>query len=114
MGEISADTGLDKSNWDFHISPDLGYTDADGMEYGFYYAIDLVTDLAALILESKMSGGFNFKELFNDANRGRLIRISTTPEEDQSNEPCPSGVLCQPSQLRPTRDGSSFIPKQVI
>lgn len=52
LSEIFADTGLDKLNWDFHKTElELGYTNPDGLEYPFYYAIDVVTDLVALMLE---------------------------------------------------------------
>jgi len=84
LAEIFADTGLDKLNGNFHTSPGLGYTDSEGMEHAFYYAIDLVTDLAALILESRRSGGFNLKDLFDGEERDRFVRITTTPEEDQA------------------------------
>ena len=59
LSEIFNDTGLSKLNWNFHISPNLEYIDSEGQCHEFYYAIDLATDLAALILESKKSGGFN-------------------------------------------------------
>lgn len=57
LSEIFADTGLDKLNWDFHKTElELGYTNPDGLEYPFYYAIDVVTDLVALMLECKING----------------------------------------------------------
>jgi len=84
LAEIFADTGLDQLNWDFHISPSLEYTDSDGREHEFYYAINLVTDLAALMLESKRSGGFNLRDLFDNEERDCFVRITTTPEEDQA------------------------------
>ena len=83
LSEIFTDIGLDKLNWDFHTSPELEYTDTDNMEHEFYYAINVVTDLAALILESKISGGFNLKELFDDEEKDRRICIITTPKEDE-------------------------------
>lgn len=84
LSEIFSDTGLGKLNWDFHTSPDLEYTDSEGECHEFYYAIDLATDLAALILESKKSGGFNLKDLFDEENRDLFVKITTTPEEDQA------------------------------
>lgn len=84
LSEIFHDTGLSKLNWNFHISPNLEYIDPDGQSHEFYYAIDLVTDLAALILESKKSGGFHIKDLFDEEKRDRFIKITTTPEEDQA------------------------------
>lgn len=84
LSEIFADTGLDRLEGNFQTSHDLGYTDPDGREYDFYYAIDMVTDLAALLLESKKSGGFHIKDLFDDEERERFICITATPEEDQA------------------------------
>lgn len=84
LSEIFSDTGLSKLNWNFHTSPDLEYIDSEGRCYEFYYAINLVTDLAALILESKKSGGFNIKNLFDEENRDLFVKITTTPEDDQA------------------------------
>ena len=84
LSEIFNDTGLSKLNWNFHISPNLEYIDSEGQCHEFYYAIDLATDLAALILESKKSGGFNIKNLFDGEKRDRFVKIITTPEEDQA------------------------------
>lgn len=58
LSEIFSDTGLSKLSWNFRTSSNLEYIDSQGKCHDFYYAIDLVTDLAALILESKKSGGF--------------------------------------------------------
>ena len=84
LSEIFNDTGFSKLNWNFHISPNLEYIDSEGQCHEFYYAIDLATDLAALILESKKSGGFNIKNLFDGEKRDRFVKIITTPEEDQA------------------------------
>ncbi|MCM1373743.1 MAG: imm68 putative immunity domain-containing protein [Muribaculum sp.] len=84
LNEIFLDTGLDKLNWSFRTSPDLEYTDSEGGCHEFYYAIDLITDLAALILESKKSGGFNLRDLFDEESRDLFVKITTTPEEDQA------------------------------
>ena len=63
LSEIFNDTGLSKLNWNFNISPNLEYIDSEGQCHEFYYAIDLPQRdlIAALILESKKSGGFNIK-----------------------------------------------------
>lgn len=84
LNEIFHDTGLSKLNWNFHTSSNLEYMDSEGQCYEFYYAIDLVTDLAALILESKKSGGFHIKNLFPGEERDRFVKITTTQEEDQA------------------------------
>ena len=84
LSEIFNDIGLSKLNWNFRTSPGLEYTDAEGTCCDFYYAIDLITDLAALILESKKSGGFNIKDLFDGESRELFVKIITTPEENQA------------------------------
>ncbi len=81
LSEIFADTGLDKLNWDFRKTElELGYTNPDGLEYPFYYAIDVVTDLAALMLECKINDGVSLMQLLNE-EEGSVVRISSTPEE---------------------------------
>lgn len=80
LSEIFADTGLNKLNWDFRTSLDLGYIDPEGREYPFYYAIDLVTDLAALMLECSIEGSVSLGELSDNEN-GNTVRITFTEEE---------------------------------
>ena len=81
LSEIFADTGLDKLNWDFRKTElELGYTNPDGLEYPFYYAIDGVKDLAALMLECKINDGVSLMQLLNE-EEGSVVRISSTPEE---------------------------------
>lgn len=79
--EIFADTGLDKLNWDFHkTEPGLAYKGHDGREHEFCYAIDVVTDLAALMLECSVNGSVSLGELLDDGN-GDIVRITLTEEE---------------------------------
>jgi len=80
LDEIFADTGLDKMNWDFHSSPNLGYTDSESREHDFYYAIDLITDLAALLLECSVNGSVSLRELLDDED-GDNVRITFTEVE---------------------------------
>ena len=80
LGEIFADTGLDKLNWDFHTTPGLGYVDSQGMEHEFYYAIDLITDLAALMLECSVNGAVVLGELLGDESAA-MLRLTFTEEE---------------------------------
>ena len=80
LSEIFADTGLDKLNWDFRTSPDLVYTDSEGFESDFYYAIDLITDLAALMLECSVNGSVSLGELRDNDNE-KKVRIIFTEEE---------------------------------
>lgn len=80
LGEIFADIGLDKLNWDFRTSPDLGYINSDGMDIDFYYAIDLITDLAALLLECSVNGNVSLDKLMDEEDNGN-IRITCTEEQ---------------------------------
>lgn len=81
LTEIFADTGLNKLNWDFHkTEPGLEYIGQDGRSHEFDYAIDLVTDLAALMLECSVNGSVSLGELLNDES-GDIVRITLTQEE---------------------------------
>ena len=81
LSEIFADTGLGKLNGDFRkTEPELAYIDSEGREYPFFYAIDLVTDLAALMLECKVNGGVSLAQLSED-EEGLVVSILSTPEE---------------------------------
>lgn len=81
LSEIFADTGLDKLNWNFHITDvELKYKDHDGRAHEFDFAIDVLTDLAALMLECSMNGSVSLGELLNDEN-GNIVRITFTQEE---------------------------------
>ena len=80
LNEIFTDIGLDKLNWDFRISPNLEYTDSEGRKYNFYYAIDLITDLAAMLLECSVNGSVSLTEL-SGGKKGDNVRITFTEEE---------------------------------
>ncbi len=81
--EIFSDTGLDKLNWEFRQKDSwLEYQDKTDCAHEFYYAIDLITDLAALILECKMSGSVNLCELYgSNLDAASNVRITATHEE---------------------------------
>ncbi len=80
LSEIFEDTGLDKLNWDFCASPNLGYTDSEGEEHDFYYAVNLITDLAALMLECSVNGSVPLGILLDDESEN-TVRITFTEEE---------------------------------
>ena len=80
LSEIFADTGLDRLNWNFRESPDLGFKDRDGFEHNLYYAIDVVTDLAALMLECQVNGSFTLGDLLDDGSKD-TVRITFTDKE---------------------------------
>lgn len=48
-----------------------------------HYAIDLITDLAALLLECKVSGSVKLSDLWEDIEPDGTICITATPEEHQ-------------------------------
>lgn len=92
LGEIFSDTGLDQLNGDFrqHQEPLTVVlanvdSDYDGPEAEFYYAIDLITDLAALLLECKVNGSVNLCELSGEDLDTPVpdVRIMATAQEHE-------------------------------
>ena len=82
LSEIFAQIGLDKQNWDFRQTVEyLEFTHSDGVEMDFHFAIDVVTDLAAILLECSVSGSVNLHDLDEYNTPSRRIRITATPEE---------------------------------
>ena len=82
LSEIFAKIGLDKQNWDFRQTVKyLEFTHSNGVEMDFHFAIDVVTDLAAILLECSVSGSVNLSDLDEYNTPSRRIRITATPEE---------------------------------
>ena len=82
LSEIFAKIGLDKQNWNFRQTVDyLEFTHSSGVEMDFHFAIDVVTDLAAILLECSISGSVNLQDLDEYNTPSRRIRITATPEE---------------------------------
>ena len=82
LSEIFAKVGLDKQNWDFRQTVEyLEFTHSNGVEMDFHFAIDVVTDLAAILLECSISGSVNLQDLDEYNTPARRIRITATPEE---------------------------------
>lgn len=82
LSEIFAKIGLDKQNWDFRQTVEyLEFTHSDGVEMDFHFAIDVVADLAAILLECSVSGSVNLQDLDEYNTPIRRIRITATPEE---------------------------------
>ena len=82
LSEIFAKIGLDKQNWDFRQTVEyLEFTHSSGVEMDFHFAIDVVTDLAAILLECSVSGSVNLQDLDEYNTPTRRIRITVTPEE---------------------------------
>ena len=82
LNEIFSKIGLDRQNWDFHQTMEyLEFTHSDGVEMDFHFAIDVVTDLAAILLECSVSGSVNLQDLDEYNTPSRRIRITATVEE---------------------------------
>ena len=75
LSEIFAKIGLDKQNWDFRQTVEyLEFTHSNGVEMDFHFASDVVTDLAAILLECSVSGSVNLQDL-DEYNTLSLIHI---------------------------------------
>lgn len=83
LKEIFTGIGLDRQNMDFRQTVEnLGFTNSIGLEIEFHFAIDIVTDLAAILLECKNNGHVNIGELYgNEDEQNRCIRVVATEEE---------------------------------
>ena len=82
LSEIFDKIGLDKQNWDFHQTVEyLEFTHSNGVEIDFHSAIDLITDLAAILLECSVSGSVNLYDLDSYHTPSRRIHITATAEE---------------------------------
>lgn len=86
LDEIFACTGLKalaERESSFRRTGDvLCYTMREGMELGFYYAIDLIGDLAALYLECLRSGSVNLQDL-DEELEAREICLRAGSEEKE-------------------------------
>lgn len=92
LGEIFSDIGLDKLNGDFreHDEPLTVALEGTESAYGepyieFYYAIDLIMDLAAILLECRVNGSVNLRELFGAGLETTVadVCVTATPEEHE-------------------------------
>lgn len=83
LKEIFTGIGLDRQNMDFRQTvKNLGFINSIGLEIDFHFAIDVVIDLAAILLECKNSGHVNLRELYdNEDIKNRYIRVVYTEEE---------------------------------
>lgn len=80
LEEIFQDTGLKHLEGNFCTSPKLYYTDTKGLTYDFYYAIDLIGDLALLMLESACKGTIALGELMDNQTKDTLCLTFTEAE----------------------------------
>ena len=83
LKEIFTGIGLDRQNMDFRQTvKNLKFTNSIRLEIYFNYAIDIVTDLAAILLECKNNGHVNIGELYgNEYEQKRCIRVVATEKE---------------------------------
>lgn len=82
LSEIFGKIGLDKQNWNFRQTAGyLEFTHSNGVEMDFHFAIDVVTDLAAIMLECYVNGYVNLHDLDDYETPNRHFRITATPEE---------------------------------
>lgn len=118
LSEIFSEIGLDKLNGKFrqHEEPFTvllahGEPDCEEPFLEFYFAIDLITDLAALLLECKVNGSVNLCELAGDGMEADVpnVRITATPEEHQLIKKAITDFISEPlaynlSEMCPEED----------
>lgn len=82
LSEIFSRIGLDRQNWNFRQTvDDLGFIHSTGVEIDFHFAIDMITDIVAVLLESLVSDGINLHDLDEYDTSFKYIRITATPEQ---------------------------------
>ena len=85
LNEIFDKIGLNKLNWNFRQTVEyLGFTHSNGVEMDFNFAIDVIVDIAAILLECKMNGAVDLHDLDEYDAPSRNIRIIATKEELRS------------------------------
>ena len=87
LAEIFLDLGLDKLNSNFRQNDEpitVRLKDNENNEYDveFYYPIDIITDLAAILLECKKSGSVDVNELLGDDLKPVVICLTSTETEE--------------------------------
>ena len=83
--EIFADTGIDQLQWDFKQADSFSVT-VDGIEAEIYYAIDLIMDIAAILLECKVNGSVKLGDLSGDEEEQEICLKATPAEHEQINQ----------------------------
>ena len=79
--EIFSDFGVDRLEGDFQCPGEsLVYENSEGYEMSIDCAVDFITDLAALLLECKVSGGLDTRELEMDTQL-KVLRIPAEEKE---------------------------------
>jgi len=82
FSKILEKTGLHKQDNNFRktVGP-LGFTNSMGIYVDFHFAIDVITDLAAILLECKVSGNVDLHELEPFDTSSRIINIIAAEED---------------------------------
>ena len=105
LSEIFGKIGLDKQNWNFRQTAGyLEFTHSNGVEMDFHFAIDVVTDLAAIMLECYVNGYVNLHDLLGEVggklcimrelhSTGRTSRCDGTENRDIAELLC-KGHFC--------------------
>lgn len=85
LSEIFAKTGLVRQNFDFsHTVEYLEFTHSNGDKIDFHFAIDVIADLAAIMLECCINGSVNLYDLDSYNAPSRHIRITATADEHKA------------------------------
>lgn len=86
LTEIFIKIGLDKQNWDFRKTENpLEFRHSIGVDMDFHFAIDVIIDLAAILLECHINESVKLHDLSDNEDISSLqIRVSATDEEHSS------------------------------
>lgn len=110
FGEICSDFGIEKLQGDFR-KPDisLSFVDAKGWEIDICCAINLITDLAALLLECKVNGSIDMRELdIDETDAPQSICITAERSEHEMINQALKDFAAAPL----TYDLSEMVPKE--
>ena len=85
LNEIFAKIGLEKLDLNFRQTTEyLGFLHSNGVETDFHFAIDVIVDIAAILLECKINKVVNLHDIDEYDVPSRNIRIIATTEELRS------------------------------
>ena len=112
LGEVLSDFGLDKLDGQFRRPEEpLAYESPEGWETPVCYAIQMVMDLAALLLECRVSGGIDMRELDGQETEGpAVVRLAASPEEHRLVNQALADFAAAPMEY----DLSEMIPEEDV
>ncbi len=96
LGEIIADSGLDKLESLRETDGGLSLP-VEGFDAEIQFAIDLVADLAALLLECRESGEIDLSELSDMYDEGTTLCITASPEDMEMLNKAIADFIAEPS-----------------